>query len=60
MKLNRLWIAGMIMMPIVILIDRFAVTIPDEAVIILYAAAVILMIAGILQARREKEKHIQK
>ncbi len=60
MKMNKLIIAGLFMMPLVILIDRSVITIPDHIAIILYAVSLVLLLAGMLQARREKQKHIQK
>lgn len=60
MKMNKLIIAGLFMMPLVILIDRSVITIPDHFAIILYAVSLVLLLAGMLQARREKQKHIQK
>ncbi|HAE15319.1 MAG TPA: hypothetical protein DCG51_02105 [Erysipelotrichaceae bacterium] len=60
MKMNKLIIAGLFMMPLVILLDRFVITIPDHLAIILYAISLVLLLAGMLKARKEKENHMQK
>ena len=54
--MNKYTNMGMLLMPLIILIDRFIYTIPDAIAIILFLIAITLFLIGMIKYR--KEKHI--
>ena len=55
LKMNRLILIGLVLAGAVILTDHMIFSLPHYAAVILYTAAVVMILAGMIQAKKDPE-----